>query len=908
MDKKFYQCSVSESLEQLACHEQGLDSQTAQERLENYGFNEIEAKKTSPWLRFIRQFNNPLVYILLISATTTAVLTLNGKDMLADTIVILSVVVLNAILGFFQEGKAENALSALQDMLVSETIVIRDGKEQTIPTRTLVPGDIVVLEGGDKVPADLRLLDSRDLHVDEAALTGESLPVKKQTEALDNPDLPPGDQSCMAFSGTFLVSGFTKGLVTSTGLNTEFGKIAAMMSQTEQVATPLQKKISEFTRTLIMLILVVGLLNFILGLFIGYPAAYIFLASVSLIVAAIPEMLPMIVTAILALSASIMAKRNALIRRLPAAETLGCTSVICSDKTGTLTRNEMTVVQLYSAGENYQLSGSGYEPKGQFKQAGEVINEIPSVLTDTLRTGMYCNNAALSDKNGHHGIIGDPTEGALLVSAAKADIDKPSAPALDEIPFDSGRMYMATLYEGENENHLYIKGSPEVIMGLCENYKHKQGLAPLSEAEQKTILAQVEHMAKDALRVLAMAEKTVPKTCTELSDEDLLGACFLGLQGMMDPPRDEVMGAVAKCKTAGIRTVMITGDHRLTAHAIAEQLGIVEGDNQRIIIGEELAQMDDDDLFAVVEDVSVYARVAPEHKLRVVQQLQRHGHVTAITGDGVNDAPALKAADIGIAMGSGTEVSKEASSMVLTDDNFSSIVGAVEEGRHAWHNLAKAILYTLPTNGGQALLVMGALLLSPFIPLFGARLPLEPVQILWINLFDSVFLTMPLMMEKKSPNLLKHPPRNANAKIADALFFQRVLLIGLAIALPTFFVYHHFGAAAVVDGVVVNPLLLTQAQTAAFWAVLLVHFGFVMSARSTRRSAFSFSPFSNRWLLAGIIISILARFLPTFIPEFASLFRTAEFPLEWWLVILPCLLPGFIVLEIDKYLRYGRGR
>jgi magnesium-transporting ATPase (P-type) len=411
-------------------------------------------------------------------------------------------------------------------------------------------------------------------------------------------------------------------------------------------------------------------------------------------------------------------------------------------------------------------------------------------------------------------------------------------------------------------------------------------------------------MAKEALRVIAMASKDVSPEKTSLSREDIDRLVFLGMQGMIDPPREEAIQAIGLCQDAGIRTVMITGDHLQTAKAIGRQLGMVGGNNHSALAGEQLSRMSDEELSHAVGQVSIFARVAPEQKLRIAQRLQKLGHVVAMTGDGVNDAPALKAADIGVAMGiTGTEVSKEASSMILTDDNFATIVGAVEEGRHAWKNLERALLYTLPTNGGQALLVMGAVLLAPFVPLFAARLPLEPVQILWVNLLDSVFLTMPLMMETKNRNILATPPRDSEAKIADPLFLQRVVLIGFAIAIPGFLVFYHFGASAVAGGRVVDPLLLTQAQTAAFWAVLLVHFGFVLSARSVYRSAFTFSPFSNRWLLLGILVSTLARLLPTFLPSFSTMFRTAAFPLDWWLYILPCLLPGFLVLEADKLIR-----
>ena len=899
---QWYQKSVEQCFQELKANREGLMPTEIQKRLEIHGYNELEFKKPSILMRFLRQFHNPLVYILLAAGLITGVLTYTGEEMLADTIVIMGVVILNAILGFFQEGKAENALLALKNMIVSECTVLRDGERKLLPTRELVPGDVVFLQSGDSIPADLRFFHTKDARADESSLTGESLPTRKNTEPLEKPNLPPGDQTCIAFSGTFLVGGAAQGIVIHTGEQTEFGKIASMVKQSKPVVTPLQKKITEFTQVLIIAILGVGTVNFFLGSLFGYSLIYSFLASVSLIVAAIPEMLPMIVTAILALAATSMAKKNALIRRLPAAETLGCTTVICSDKTGTLTKNEMTVKKIYAGGKNYEVSGVGYEPTGDFILRGEKI-EMPQfdlALQETLKTGSLCNNADLKCKDNQFSILGDPTEASLIVTAEKAGL-RLSANRLDEIPFNSENMYMVTLIEGINENILYTKGSPERLLALCSTQLIE---VSVEELIQERVLLEAEAMAQQALRVLAMAYKRVPKEKTSLSEQDIQGLTFLGLQGMIDPPREDAIEAIQQCKTAGIRSIMITGDHVLTAKAIAKQLGIIKQEQESALIGEQISVMSDEELSEAILETSVFARVAPEHKLRIAQQLQQQGHVVAMTGDGVNDAPALKAADIGIAMGiTGTEVSKEASAMVLTDDNFSSIVGAVEEGRHAWNNLEKAILYTLPTNGGQALLVMGAVLLAPFVPLFSARLPLEPVQILWVNLFDSVFLTMPLMMEPKHKNILASLPRDSKVKIADSLFLQRVIFIGLAIAIPGFFVYYHFGNPAVVQGVIVDPLLLTQAQTAAFWAVLLVHFGFVISARSVYKSAFSFSPFSNKWLLLGILASILSRLLPTFVPSVGVLFRTAEFPVEWWLVILPCLLPGFIVLELDKYLR-----
>ena len=894
---RWYQLSVEKTFKELEADSGGLSSSEAKVRLGKYGYNELKFKKPSVLMRFLRQFASPLVYILLVAVLFTAIL-----GMLMDMAVIAAVIVLNVIIGFFQEGRAEHALEALKKMMVEECTVLRDGEKKVIPTRELVLGDVVLLESGDKLPADLRLFFTKNAQADEAALTGESTPVTKNIDPISRPDLSPADQKCIAFSGTFITRGSAQGIVVNTGELTEFGKIGKLMRETRKAITPLQKKIADFTKVLVIAILVIGGINFLLGHLFGYGLGYNILGSISLIVAAIPEMLPMIVTGILALAATTMAHRNALIRRLPAAETLGCATVICSDKTGTLTKNEMTVLRIYCGNKSYKVNGVGYEPKGEFILGNKEINPAreSQELVETLRAGYLSNNATLVEDERGYGIRGDPTEAALVVSAAKADITE-KFPRLDEIPFEAEQQYMATLHEGKRENTIYVKGSPEKVLRMCQSQLIDGNIEPLRRGGE--ILGKADEMAGEALRLLGMAYKHVPNDKTSLSAEDMEGLIFLGLQGMIDPPREEVIEAVKNCKTAGIRSVMITGDHPQTAKAIARQLGI-GGNRDKVLTGEELSRMSDEELYEVVGKVSVYARVAPEHKLRIAKQLQKKGHIVAMTGDGVNDAPALKAADIGVAMGiAGTEVSKEASSMVLTDDNFASIVGAVEEGRHAWNNLEKAILYTLPTNGGQALLVIGAVLLAPFIPLFALRFPLEPVMILWVNLFDSVFLTMPLMMEPKLKGILESPPRDPKKKLASFLLLERVVLIGVVIAACGFFIYHHFGSAAVSDGVILDPLLLTQAQTAAFWAVLMVHFGFVMSARSIFDSAFTFSPFSNKWLLGGIAISIGARFLPTFVPVVADAFRCANFPIEWWPLIILCLFPGFIALELEKLIR-----
>jgi P-type Ca2+ transporter type 2C len=894
---QWYQQSIEDVFKNLGTTSTGLASVDAQERFNKYGPNELPSQKPSSLIRLLRQFNNPMVYVLLVAALITGILSLHGEHMLPDTAVILGVVILNVVLGFFQEGKTESALEALRQMIVRECLVIRDDEQKIIPTRELVPGDVVILNSGDRIPADLRLFFTREIAVDEAALTGESVPVEKNTFPIWRPDLSPGDQLSMVFNGTFVTRGSARGVVVSTAENTEFGKIAKLVKGTRKVATPLQRKIAQFTKTLMIAIFILGGLNLLLGYLVGFSFSYSFLATIALIVAAVPEMLPMLVTSILALSASAMAKRNALIRLLPAAETLGSTTVICSDKTGTLTKNEMTVVKLYAGSKEYSVSGAGYFPAGEFSIDGQTASVLDNnVLAECLKAGFFCSNASLVNKEGRYEVIGDPTEGALVVAAAKAGITE-KLDRLDEIPFESDRMYMATLHESEKTNLLCFKGSPEVILKMCRHQLSDKGVQTL---EADRILNKAEEMAGQGLRLIGLAYKNIPLAQKMIEGKDISDLVFLGLQGMIDPPREEAIEAIRKCKRAGIRTVMITGDHAKTAKAIAYQLGIIDSPADIVLTGEELAKMNDQDLYDKVNTVSVYARVAPEHKLKIARQLQKRGHIVAMTGDGVNDAPALRAADIGIAMGiTGTEVSKEAASMILTDDNFASIVAAVEEGRHAWNNLEKAILYTLPTNGGQALLIMAAILIAPFVTLFGMRLPLEPIQILWINLFDSVFLTMPLMMEPKEKGLLDMPPRDPKIKLANRLFFIRVGLVSLVMAGTAFTIYWVFGHYSMSN----HDIVIHQAQTAAFMSVILVHLGYVMTARSIYKSGFTINPFSNKWLLGGIAFTILADLLIVYLPALNSVFKTVAFPASWWPFVLIGFPAGFFVPELEKLVR-----
>ncbi|HEY77490.1 MAG TPA: HAD-IC family P-type ATPase [Dehalococcoidia bacterium] len=894
-ESKWYQLSVAEAIKSLATDENGLSSTEASKRLARYGHNELVFKRRGALVRLLMQFNSPLIYVLLAAAAVTAFL-----GMWVDTGVILAVVLANTAIGFIQEGRAEASMEGLRRMMVPQCAVLRDGSKKDIPARELVPGDVVLLAEGDRVPADLRLFYARNLSADEAALTGESVPVSKDTEPIAKPDLPPADQYGMAFSGTFITRGSGRGVVAGTGEATEIGRIARLMKEAPRtVSAPLIRKVAQFTRILLIAILCLAVLNLVLGVILGYDLVYSFLASVSLAVAAIPEGLPAILTIALAAGARAMVKRNALIRRLPAVETLGSTTVICSDKTGTLTKGEMTVLRVYAGESDYEVTGAGYEPSGEFLQDNRDIDPAQnSALYETLTAGLLCNNATLEKAEDGYKILGDPTEGALVVSAAKAGLTQ-GIRRLDEIPFESEHQLMATLHHDQERNVIYVKGSPEMVLRLCQKQLVDGKTVPL---ETKSVLAKADEMAKQALRVLALAYKDVGRDKKALKREDLNELVFLGLQGMLDPPREEAVEAVAKCKSAGIRVVMATGDHAQTAEAIARQLGI--GKNGRVITGEELSRMTDRDLFQAVDRTHVYARVSPAHKFRIVTQLQKRGQVVAVTGDGVNDAPALKTADLGIAMGiKGTEVAKEASDMVLVDDNFASIVAAVEEGRHVYENIRKVILYTLPTNGGQALLIMGAIALATFVPLFAARLPLEPVQILWINLYDAIVLALPLLWEPREKGLLERPPRDPKEPIANALFFRKVGLVSLVMAASGFVVFYHYGMPAV-SGTTVNELLLTQAQTAVLVNIMLVHIFYLLTARSLALSAFNMNPFSNKMILYGIGITIVLQLFLVYSPPYTGInfLRTAPFPAGWWPFIILLALPGLLVIELEEFL------
>ncbi|HAP32678.1 MAG TPA: hypothetical protein DCQ14_06480 [Firmicutes bacterium] len=887
---------------------EGLTDEQAAERLSRYGKNELELKTRGALVRFLLQFHNPLLYILMVAALVALLL---GKTL--DMSVILAVVLATAIIGFIQEGKAEQAILALRRMMAPECTVLRGGVRKTIAGRDLVPGDIVLLEAGDRVPADLRLIYGKNLAIDEAMLTGESVPVVKEYAPLNDPGQVLAEQKNMAFSGTFVSRGGAKSVVVETGIRTEMGKISAIITETPRSAPPILRKISEFTKIILVVIFALGALNFLVGLSFGRELGILFLTSVGIIVAMVPEGLPAALITAFSLGTVAMSRHNALIRRLPAVETLGCCTVICSDKTGTLTKNQMTVRRLYCGGKHYRVTGVGYDPEGTFtasgafgdSRAGESTaggNPIEDDvdLRQTLLAGYLCNNAALvRDENERFDISGDPTEGALLVAAMKAGIDK-TGERLDELPFDSELQYMATLHRIGESKVIFLKGSPERVLALCSDQLMSGETVSVKSEE---ILTAADEMAAEALRVLGMAMKRVPEEQSVITAADLTGMTFLGLQGMLDPPREEATEAIKQCTRAGIRVVMITGDHARTAEAIARQLQLGVGSG-RTVTGREIEAMTDEKLYEIVDSVSVYARAAPEHKYRIVKQLQRRGHLVAVTGDGVNDAPALAAAEIGIAMGiTGTQVTREAADMVLADDNFASIVKAIEEGRHTFNNIWKVILYLLSTNGGQGLVMFGAVALAPLIPVFALRLPIEPIQILWVNLAIAIACALPLAFEPKEPRILDRPPRDPAEKLVNEMFIWKVALVSVvsaAAAFTTFLLFYHGADLAQPTGDI-----LTQAQTVAFTTIIFVQLAYLVTARSVTSSAFTFSPFSNRWLLFGAFTTLGLQVLIVYAqPLFGfSPLRTEPFPAEWWLYIALAAFPGFLIIELEKLVR-----
>ena len=871
----------------------GLAADKVARRQTEFGPNQMTARKRlSKWMRFLLQFHQPLIYILLASTVIAAAM---GEWV--DASVIFSVAFINAIVGYLQEARAEKAIEALAKMVLTEATVRRGGEKVRIPSAQLVPGDVVLLESGDRVPADLRLLLRRNLQIEEAALTGESLPAEKQTEPLPA-DTVLADRTNLAFTGTLVTSGQGEGVVFATGDRTEMGRIAGLIHTADDLQTPLTRKIAHFSRLLLYVILGLAALIFLAGILRGKPWPEMFMAAIALAVGAIPEGLPAVVTITLAIGVGRMARRRAIIRKLPAVETLGSTTVICSDKTGTLTENQMTVREIFAGGNLFEVTGGGYEPKGEIKIGGARVNsaEHPA-LAECLRAGVLSNDAQLvRDEGGQLKVQGDPTEAAMIVAGEKgglphAETHKES-PRLDVIPFESEHMFRATLHDARAGRVIYKVGAVERLLARCADALDEHDkIVPL---DKDAVHRAVGQMAERGLRVLAFARRHVDASHAKLEHSHVAeGLTFLGLQGMIDPPRPEAIKAIRQCQEAGIAVKMITGDHLITARAIAGQIGLQGGEEHGKLValsGRELEQISDAELPEMAERTAVFARVAPEQKLRLVKALQSRGHVVAMTGDGVNDAPALKQADIGIAMGiTGTDVSKEAADMILTDDNFASIEAAVEEGRAVFDNLTKFILWILPTNGGIALILLVAII-------GGVTLPMLPTQLLWLNLVTALLLGLTLVFEPKETDIMQRPPRDPKKPLLTRSLLMRtglVTLISLGGA---------FGLFAWERGI--EATNLDEARAAVVNVIVMVQSFYLLNCRSRTHSIFSIGLFSNRWLIAGIAATWLAQMAFTYLPFMNSLFQTAPVRAETWLYIFGIGVFTFVAVELEKWLRF----
>ncbi len=866
--------------------EMGLDTLEVQRRQMRFGLNVLTPRRgKSPLVRFLLQFNNPLIYILLASALITAVL----KDVL-DALVIFGVVLINAIIGYIQESKAEQAIQALARTMTTEATVIRDGKTLRVDAAELVPGDCVVLQSGAKVPADMRLVRSRDLQVAEAVLTGESAPVEKAADVALPLDTVLADRRNMVYASTLVTYGQATGVVTAIGDNTEVGRISKLISEAHELETPLTRKIASFSRIVLYAILALAAVTFGIGVLRQQPVIETFMAAIALAVAMIPEGLPAALTVTLAIGVSRMARRRAIIRKLPAVETLGSTTVICSDKTGTLTQNQMTVQEIYAGGAWYQVTGGGYAPEGQIvKQDDGASGSSNVALAESLKAGLLCNDSTLAQEAGRWQVHGDPTEGALIVSAYKgglAAVSREQWPRVDALPFESQHQYMATLHNPETGKVLYIKGAAEVILAECDSMLDASGQSVPLDAG--AIHQAADRMAAQGLRVLAFARREFPSDKTTVSHDDV-HCCmtFLGLQGMIDPPRPEAIEAVQACQTAGIQVKMITGDHALTAAAIARQIGL-EGTSSEVLTGKAIAALSDQALVEAADRTAVFARVSPEQKLRLVEALQTRGHVVAMTGDGVNDAPALKQADIGVAMGiTGTDVSKEAADMVLTDDNFATIQAAVEEGRSVFDNLTKIIVWTLPTNLGEGLVILAGILL-------GTVLPILPIQVLWINMTTVAALGLVLALEAREPDIMRRPPRDPRAPLLTPVLAWRTLLVGLLILLGA------FGLFELELGLGVS---IGQARTVAVNVVVMVELFYLFNCRSLTQSMLKIGFLSNRWVFVGVSVMVVLQLLFTYVPAMNHLFGSAPISLQDWGRILAFSLAGYLIIELEKWLR-----
>jgi Ca2+-transporting ATPase len=882
---QWYRRSTAEIFEAFSTCQNGLKAEEAGRRLREYGPNSLPEEGGISRLRIVlHQFTSPLIYILVVAAVVTFIL---GEYI--DTGVIAAVLIINAIVGYLQEFKAETSIKALRHMVVAKARVVREGREFEIPAEELVPGDLVLLASGTKVPADIRLVEVMELRADEAALTGESLPVDKSVEPIFEDHLTPGDQTNMAFMGTIIVNGRARGIVVETGLKTLLGGIARDVKELSVTETPLQQKIERFARLIGLLVLVSAAAIISLGLVMGMKMAELFTTAVAVSVATIPEGLPIVVTITMAIGISRMARRHAVIRRLPAVETLGSTTIICSDKTGTLTKNEMTVKALFDGRHAFEVTGSGYDPEGEILHDWEPTDmESLRALHTVLRIGLLCNETNMYKEDGHFVVDGDPTEGALIISAMKAgfnpDGEKRAYPRAGIIPFESERGFMATLHEHDGRRLIFLKGAPEKVLAMCKNLPTGEVL------DQEKTMETAERFAEDGLRVLGMAYKEVSsQEATGPFTHERLGRdlTFAGFQGMIDPPRPEAMEALQGCKQAGIRVAMITGDHAVTATAIGRMMGLVEG-APVTLTGKDLEEMDDDQLFDRVRETSVYARVSPHHKLRIVRQYMRHGEVVAVTGDGVNDAPALKAAHVGAAMGkTGTDVAREAADMVITDDNFASVFHAVEEGRIVFDNIRKVTFFLIPTGFAAIITILAAMLLDLPIPYVAA-------QLLWINLVTNGLQDVALAFEPGDKDIIRRKPRSPGEGIMSRLTMERSIMVGLVVSAGIIF---NFRSA------LAGNASLEHARTIAMTTMVFFQFFQAWNARSESKSVFLMSPFSNPFLFYSMVAAFLAQIAVIHVPALQWVFRTAPLSFAEWVRIAAVAATVIAVVEIDKLAR-----
>jgi len=864
--------------------EKGLDAGEASSRLQKYGPNRLpEGKKRGPFMRFLSQFNNILVYVLLGAGFIKLML-----NLWVDASIIFGVVILNALLGFIQEGKAEKALESIRNMLSAEARTLRGGETRMIPAEELVPGDVVLLESGDKIPADLRLVDAKNFRTEEAALTGESVPADKNTEAVPA-NATVGDRECMAFSGTMVVSGRATGVVVATGSETELGRINQLLAGVSALETPLLRQIKKFGYAITAIIAVVGALVFAYGKWVkGMDFVELFQAVVGIAVSVIPEGLPAIITITLAIGVQRMAQRNAIIRRLPAVETLGSVSRICSDKTGTLTLMEMMAVSAVTAESTYKISGNGYAPEGEIKREGKPAGKEP-VLELMGRASMLCNDAELFEQDGVWKVEGDPTEGALYPFATKLGMERQSElarlPRIDAIPFESEHKFMATLHNSaDGKELLFVKGAPEVILEHCDRQQTAGGeRKPIDRAH---FMSASYRLAGEGERVLALAWHENPGLkAGSLTPGDLpRNLVLLGLIGLLDPPRKEAIEAVKECHGGGIRVTMITGDHKITAAAIAKMLDI--GDGKTALSGAEIEEMNEAALQEKVRTIDVFARASPEHKLRLVKAIQANKQIVAMTGDGVNDAPALKKADIGVAMGiKGTEVTKEAGGMILADDNFASISAAVKEGRTVYNNIEKAILFMLPTNVAQALVIMVAILL-------GFTMPITAPQVLWVNMVTSVALGLVISFEPHELDVMNRSPRAVDRPILTGFGIWRVIFVGLALLAVTLWAFFWMKSQGASDQL---------ARTAAVNMITIGQVFYLLNSRYLLDNSVSFTAhLGNKYLPLGIGAVVVLQLLFTYAPPLQRLFDNEAIPLWVWPWLIVAGLVFFLVVEAEK--------